>query len=195
MMQFGLAKKSLYGTNWCGDDAFTFDDKERAVMAVIDGLGHSQKAAAAAQAGIVRLQDHVYLPLVDMMRTVESAMQDTIGGAVAIAIVHKPRGQIEVCGVGSVQLQLATSDKLYRFDSTPGIAGHQSNHYQPQILPYRQGDIIVMYSDGISSSFSAKELIRILHPNPQRLARQILSRYQRGTDDALVLVGWEPPHP
>jgi len=192
-MQFGISKRSLYGSNSCGDDAFTYEDDERVLMAVVDGLGHGKRAAESARIAIQKLNDIALLPIEDIMLHLHSALKPTVGAAVTVAILHKSSYKLEVCGVGNVQLQLVTVDKLYRFDGTPGILGVYRNHCRSQFFQYHPGDIIVIYTDGIKSSYSAVNLHYILHPNPARIASNIMHHFHRGTDDALVLVALEPP--
>lgn len=188
-MRFGVARRSFHHNPWCGDEAFTYEDDERVVMAVVDGLGHSKRAAHAAQVAVARLGECVPLPLEAMLRSVEEVLADTVGAALTIAVIHKARACLEACGIGNVELQLATQARVFHFAGEPGIAGAGQARFRPASFDYRPGDIVVIYSDGIRSTFSAQSLIHILHPDPVRIARRILAEYARSNDDALVLVG------
>jgi len=191
VMRFGVARRSFYHNPWCGDEAFTYEDDARIVMAVVDGLGHSQRAAHAAQVAVTRLGECVALSLEQMLRSVDELLADTVGAAVTIAVVHKARACLEACGIGNVELQLATQARVFHFVGEPGIAGAGQARFRPASFDYRPGDIVVIYSDGIRSAFSAQGLIHILHPDPVRIARRILVEHARPDDDALVLVGCE----
>ena len=191
MMRFGVARKSFHNNPWCGDDAFTHEDNGRVIMAVVDGLGHSQRAARAARLAVARLGECTDLSLKRMLRSMERALKDTVGGALGIAVIHKERAILETCGIGNIELQLATQARLFRFVGEPGTAGVGQNPFKPVSFPYQPGDVVVMYSDGIRSAFSARDLIHILHPDPHRIAQRILNEYARPSDDALVLVGCE----
>ncbi len=192
-MQFGISKRSLYGSSSCGDDAFTYEDDERALMAVVDGLGHGRRAAESARVAMQELNDIALFPIEDIIQRLHNALKPTVGAALTVAILHKSSYKLEVCGIGNVQMQLATADKLYRFDGAPGILGVYRNQCRPRFFQYHPGDIIVIYTDGIKSSYSAAKLHYILHPNPRRIASNIMQQYRRGTDDALVLVALETP--
>jgi len=190
-MRFGVAVPSFHHNPWCGDDSFTYEDGERAIMAVVDGLGHSQKAAHAARVAVARLGECTALSLEEMLCSVEDALKDTVGGALGIAVLYRGRASLQVCGIGNIALQLATPARLYRFVGQPGIAGERQTPFRPISFPYQPGDVVVMYSDGIRSAFSAHDLVHILRPDPARIARRILNGYARPHDDALVLVGCE----
>ncbi len=191
MIRFGVAKRSFPGNPWCGDAAFTHEDDARVIMAVMDGLGHSQKAAHAAQLAVARLGECMALPLQDMLRSVEDALRDTVGGALGIAVIHKERAILETCGVGNIGLQLSTRARLFRFSGEPGIMGEREGRFRPVSFSYQAGDVVVMYSDGIRSAYSARDLVHILYPDPGRISKRILDEYARPDDDALVLVGCE----
>jgi negative regulator of sigma-B (phosphoserine phosphatase) len=53
------------------------------------------------------------------------------------------------------------------------------------VLPIRQGDTLVLATDGIRDGFTEGLFLR---DPPQQIADHILARFGRDTDDALVLV-------
>jgi hypothetical protein len=56
---------------------------------------------------------------------------------------------------------------------------------QAAVIPVGAGDTLVFATDGIGTGFLADVSAR---DDPQGIADQILARYGKGTDDALVLV-------
>jgi serine/threonine protein phosphatase PrpC len=66
-----------------------------------------------------------------------------------------------------------------------GIVGSEVPVVQAAVIPVNAGDVLVFATDGIASGFLSDVSAR---EEPQRLADQILARYGKGTDDALVLV-------
>jgi len=190
-MRIGVARKSYYHTPWCGDAAYTHEDEERALLAVVDGLGHNIQAARAAEAATACLEACKSLSLDALLSAVEQALSATAGAALTLAVIYKGRGLLEVCGIGNVVLQLATPHKLYHFSGHPGIAGAGPAICKKDAFPYQPGDLVVMYTDGIRSAFSAAELAHIQYPDPQRIAQRILREYARPNDDALALVACE----
>ena len=66
-----------------------------------------------------------------------------------------------------------------------GIVGGELPAVQAAIVPVTPGDTLVFATDGVRQEFVAD--ISLREP-PQRLADQILARFGKGTDDALVLV-------
>jgi len=66
-----------------------------------------------------------------------------------------------------------------------GIVGSELPQLRAEVVPIAAGDILIFATDGIREGF-AEDLPT--DPGPQQLADQILARYGKGTDDALVLV-------
>ena len=66
-----------------------------------------------------------------------------------------------------------------------GIVGSELPRLQPHTLPVKEGDLLIFATDGIRDGFADGSPS---DATPQQLADQILARYGKGTDDALVLV-------
>lgn len=191
MMRFGMARRSYRHNPWCGDDAFTYQDEARILLAVVDGLGHHLRAAHAAEAAVTRLAECAHLPAPEMLHAVKEALADTVGAALTLAIIDRARGRLQACGVGNVELHLVTPRRVFRFVGEPGIVGEGVTPCRTELFAYRPGDLVILFSDGVRSAFGAGGLRDIRRPDPQRIANRILQEYARPSDDALVLVGWE----
>jgi len=191
MMRFGVARRSYRHNPWCGDDAFTYQDEARILLAVVDGLGHHLRAAHAAEAAVACLAGCVLLPAPEILRAAEEALADTVGAALTLAVIDRARGRLQACGLGNVELQLVTPDRVFRFVGEPGIVGAGGTACRTETFAYRPGDLVILFSDGIRSAFTGGELIHIRRPDPQRIAQRILQEYARPSDDAVALVGWE----
>ena len=104
---------------------------------------------------------------------------------------HNPeQGVVTWLGVGNVEgrLLLRTSHGQYLQECLllrPGILGRRLPHLQPSIRRVNPGDLLILATDGISGDF-ADDLPIDAHV--EDIARDILRRCGKGTDDALVLV-------
>jgi hypothetical protein len=96
-------------------------------------------------------------------------------------------GTMTWAGVGNVEVVLVRADR----SATPsslvtigGIFGGVFPEVRPQQLPLAEGDVVVLATDGIR-----REFVSAIDPavEPSQLAADLLARYQKGTDDALVL--------
>jgi len=95
-------------------------------------------------------------------------------------------------GVGNVEGVVlnpkAHQDSSWRSESLVargGVVGYELPNLQTGYVPFGLGAILVFATDGIKEGFSGA--IRAGR-DPQLTADQIMGGYDRGTDDALVLV-------
>ena len=66
-----------------------------------------------------------------------------------------------------------------------GVVGSQLPPLQASVLPVVPGDLLVLATDGVESGFAPQISSR---EAATRTAQDILDRYNKRTDDALVLV-------
>jgi hypothetical protein len=93
-------------------------------------------------------------------------------------------------GVGNVEARLfrAESETSYPCEHIllrSGLIGLQLPALQASMMPLAPGDLLVFATDGIRVGFEGG--VKLTDP-VQQIADAILSRYFKGTDDALVLV-------
>ncbi|HEX4352020.1 MAG TPA: SpoIIE family protein phosphatase [Polyangiales bacterium] len=155
------------------------------MLAVIDGLGHGPEAAVASRAAAATLRaDSAATPDVLLARC-HAQLRSTRGAAMSVVALHD--GRLDWCGIGNVEALLLGSAPAVRESIVlrGGIVGGQMPPLHTTSHPVRSGDLIVMVTDGIAACFADS---LSLHGSTRSLAEQILARFQRGTDDALVLV-------
>ena len=190
LLEIGLAQFTLPGQAQSGDRCYLKQDEERAVIGVVDGVGHGPQAAEAAALACEVLADDGAAPLRELMVRCHERLRGSRGAAIALLAVDRQRQRLEWLGVGNVAVlllhpaatgQLARTELFLRAgvvgDSLPATAASQM-----RIVP---GDVIVAATDGVDTGFL--DSIARLEP-PQRLAERLLAEHRNGHDDALVLV-------
>jgi negative regulator of sigma-B (phosphoserine phosphatase) len=185
----GIATFVLPGEELSGDHAFVSPSEAGALIAVIDGIGHGEEAANAANTAIGILGRGINRPIISVVGECHEALRASRGVVLSVASVDMPNGMMTWLGVGNVQ------GVLMRGMSKPGngremlllrsgVVGAQLPPLQAAVLPVAPGDTLFFATDGIRSEFveslSAQE-------NPQRAAQRILEKYRTGSDDALAL--------
>ena len=88
-------------------------------------------------------------------------------------------------GVGNIGVQVYSRQPIKPI-SKNGILGFRLPSLLELRYVYDPGDIFVLYSDGVSSSFAQDNKIDIKQP-PQRMTEQILETYGKHSDDATVV--------
>lgn len=190
LVHWGVATLALPGQSASGDLHLVQPVKDGVLLAVVDGLGHGEEAAAAARLAVGALERDAEEPLLSLLQRCHGALKGSRGVVMSLARFDAPRGTMTWLGVGNVEGVLHHADWSERsarasLITRGGIVGSEVPAVQAAMIPVSAGDTLVFATDGIASDFLSDVSTR---EEPQRLADHILARYGKGTDDALVLV-------
>jgi serine/threonine protein phosphatase PrpC len=160
------------------------------LVGVVDGLGHGAEAATAARKAVAVLERSAGDSMLQVVHACHHALVGTRGVVMSLALFDSVDHSLTWLGVGNVEGVLLYADRAARPARTSlitpgGIVGSELPRLQAQVISVTPGDMLIFTSDGIKSGY-ADEVPR--DAAPQQLADQILARYGKGTDDALVLV-------
>ncbi len=190
-IEWAAVRRPHPGEDVCGDHPIALDvGGAAALFGVIDGLGHGEGAAEAAQRAAEVVGERRSEPLDVVMKHCHRALTETRGVAMTLARMDFDAGTMCWIGIGNVAADLVAKHPIgveVRFSAL--LAGGIIGYRMPQTLSTRQvpitpGDLLVISSDGIAQShldsidFAASATI---------IAEQLVDRYGRETDDALVL--------
>jgi phosphoserine phosphatase RsbX len=183
LLEWGVATLTLAGQKQSGDLHLVKPVDHGVLVAVVDGLGHGEDAARAAHAAVRALEHHANEPINELVRRCHEALHGTRGAVMSLALVGGANRTLTWVGVGNVEAVLLPAG--VRLLTLGGIVGGELPAVRPSQVRLRPRDIIVLATDGVRSDFP-----RDVASNeaPQRIADTILTRYGKGTDDALVLV-------
>lgn len=207
LIEWGVASKTLAGERECGDQHLVKTHPRGVLVAVIDGVGHGDKAASVAKAATATLAQHAHESPVLLLERCHHALRGTRGVVMSLASFESSTNSLTWLGVGNVEGILLRAKLLEmkqgRNGSTwlstenlprearetillkGGIVGYQLPALRPVTIPVGRGDILIFATDGIRSAFTRA---LPLAGSPQEIANHILAEHQRGTDDALALV-------
>jgi phosphoserine phosphatase RsbX len=199
-LQWGVASRALAGQTESGDQYLVELWPQGALVAVVDGLGHGNKAAHAAHLAIATLKISVAEPVEWLLQECHRELRQSRGVVMSLAAFNALTSTVTWLGVGNVEGVLLRAEATAQPVNESlllrgGIVGYRLPPLRSITLPLKAGDTLIFVTDGIRSGF-IKELSRqdnnfksfhTLTP-PQELANHVLARYSRDTDDALVLV-------
>ena len=160
------------------------------LMAVLDGLGHGFEAAAASREAAHVLRQHASEPVTILVERCHEALRGTRGAVMSLASFDARASAMTWTGVGNVDAILLRADRSAerpREALIPrgGVVGYQLPPLRASTLAVSPGDTLVLATDGLRSAFVSG----LDEPGtPSEMARSILARFARGTDDALVAV-------
>lgn len=188
--EYAVVSRALGGERQSGDASLVQATAGGVFVAVVDGLGHGEEAAAASGVAISTLREYVDEPLPALLQRCHDALLLTRGAAITLAVLDRVSATLTWAGVGNVEAVLIASgqgpprDKLC-LTNRSGVVGYRLPQVETGIAPIFPGDLLILATDGIDDRFISTE---IGDGAPDGLARSLLDRYGKATDDALVLV-------
>ena len=200
VIEWGVAERSLGGHAESGDQYLVQAFPHGALVAVVDGLGHGDRAAEVSKAAVVTLQAHAHESVISLMQRCHESLKGSRGAVVSLASFNTAKNTMTWLGVGNVdgiflhinaQQPAVHKSLLLR----GGVVGYRLPNLYDAVLPVMPGDLLIFVTDGIRSGF-IKEQFQSYSSAPtfdrakpaQQIADFILAEYGRQTDDALVLV-------
>lgn len=185
-------------------------DCERALLAVVDGVGHGAAAAEVTSKILAALEQHWRLDLALLVQECHRAAARSRGATLGLARISLSDTQVSLVGVGDVRLQLVAMPEHGKPPEASALEIHQAPNREWRVHPttnnngtvgytlpsklqktacgFQPGDLLVMSSDGVDPIPA--------RPGPQfserreseEIARSLLSRFGRFQDDATVIV-------
>lgn len=186
VVEWAVAFKALAGEKQTGDKHIVTDVPGGILVAVVDGLGHGDEAAVAADVAINTIKEHAHKPLDRIISACHESLIYTRGVVMSVAYINAEFDTITWAGVGNVEGLLIHHNVLLRdwLASRGGVVGYQLPLVHISTLPIMAGDVLLFVTDGIRSNFSEGLVVK----DPETMAQEILAGSAKETDDALVLV-------
>jgi anti-sigma regulatory factor (Ser/Thr protein kinase) len=178
------------GEDVSGDQALFVRDVDSLLLCVLDGLGHGEPARAAADEAAATLRAEAHASLSSMVESCHTRLHKTRGAVATLVRLLKPEELVEAAGVGNVMLHMVGPNRSERFQGASWVLGSPGPRRKPSLahLSLAERDAIVLFSDGLSGRFNLSQELDLLREHPVVIAQQVLQRFSRGNDDALVLV-------
>jgi hypothetical protein len=190
-LRWAVAGRPMPGEKRSGDAATVQTTSSRCVLAVIDGLGHGEEAAIAADMATAIVERNRGEPLIPLLLLAHEHLIESRGVAATMAIVDGETGRLDWLGVGNVNGVVLHADESAK-PRTRGVFLHRGvlgyllpTLHVPEPVQLADGDFLVLATDGVRGDLTAA-----LHPELpiDRLAENILADQATPDDDALVLV-------
>jgi negative regulator of sigma-B (phosphoserine phosphatase) len=194
LVEWGLATFTLQGQQESGDRHVVAPFESGVLVAAIDGLGHGEEAAFAAQLAVTTLEKYRDESVIALVRRCHERLRPTRGAVMSLASFNARDQTMAWIGVGNVEgwLIRASCDFRPGYETLllrAGVVGGHLAPLQATLLSVESGDSLVLATDGVA----VPSLETIPAESAQAIANGILSKHKNETDDALVLVvRWKP---
>jgi anti-sigma regulatory factor (Ser/Thr protein kinase) len=173
-----------------GDDALWLRDEHALLCAVVDGLGHGPLAKSAALEAMASIRRAPARTPIDLLEASGVALVGTRGAVMSVVRVDETTRELVHAGVGNVTSHLYKAKAVDRFLASPGVLGAPGPRprVQERRVPVDTRNVLVMFTDGLSSRLDATGDPELLREPPLVIAHRLLLQQGRDHDDALVLV-------
>jgi len=190
LIEVGVAGLTLPGQSISGDRHIVEPFSGGVLLAAIDGVGHGDEAAMAAEKACAILRAHSAEPVIALAERCHGDLRSTRGVVMSLAAFDTAHNLLTWLGIGNVQGVLrrygvrtgGTEEALLL---RAGVVGGELPPLRAAVLPVARGDTLILATDGVRGGFFCVVNSAMA---PQRAAQAILDGFSKGTDDALVLV-------
>jgi len=164
-------------------DAVVIQPLEHGLFAaIVDVLGHGPEAHELTLVIDAYLIRHRSSDVAGLMTRLHQYLKGTRGAAVGLCAIDVA-GRVDYAGIGNTVMRRfgATETRLVSQD---GVLGQNMRTPLHQTLQLEPGDVIVLYTDGVSDRFTLNDYPGILLQPPKEVASNIVQRYAKDIDDA-----------
>ncbi len=173
-----------------GDASVVIEGGTRALVAVIDALGHGPEAAATARQARTALLQAAGLEPAAMLQRCHQQLLRSRGAAISLCAFDGEEGALTWVGVGNVEglLVRVTPEGTSVRESLltrGGVVGYQLPALRPATLRIQRGDLLLLATDGIRVGLG--ERVSVLE-TPRQNADRLFAWGRLPKDDALLLV-------
>ena len=164
LIEWGVASQTLSGQGTSGDLHWVKLLPEEALVAVVDGLGHGEEAASAAQIALDTLERHAGESLIALVNHCHEALRQTRGVVMSLASFSARDSTMTWLGVGNVEGYLL-------HPNAPAFPGQESllvrgglvGDHLPRLaasnLQVTKGDLLILATDGVRPDFTANIIL------------------------------------
>jgi anti-sigma regulatory factor (Ser/Thr protein kinase)/serine/threonine protein phosphatase PrpC len=176
------------GEDQPGDAWTAIESRDFVTVAIADGLGHGSFASTASSAAVRIIAERAEWPVEEILKEAHGSLRATRGAAVGIARLFHGQNRVEFSGVGNIAGTIVTEETSRRTVSMGGIVGHEMRRVQSFSYPWNGGNLLILASDGISTSWNLSNYPGLMQRDPALIAAILYRDHCRGNDDATVVV-------
>ena len=188
-LQFGVATRPYPGMRFNGDDFVIHRSGERTLFAVIDALGHGWEAHSAAVEARLYIERNAEKSLLSLFQGVDRICASMRGVVMAAGRLNWKEKELEFASLGNIESRIIRDGaESTRLPIRRGYLGGRKIKPVLSSRSWSERDIIVLHSDGLTTSWRAEALGVPLSESAPAIARAMLRRFSSEQDDSTVLV-------
>jgi anti-sigma regulatory factor (Ser/Thr protein kinase) len=185
----GVASRPALDQKVNGDDYLVKEWNGQTLLAVIDGLGHGEDAAAAsAKARQYVLENHTR-DVEQIVSGLHTHLHGTRGAVAGLVRIDRAAHRLLFCGIGNIDVSIVAEPAMHP-TSLDGVLGANARKIMKFGYTYDKLRAVVLHSDGISGRFSLSAY-PLFYEQPQFVAERILDEWGNRDDDATIAIAVE----
>lgn len=188
--QIGIFGRPHEGEAKSGDHAAVQRSDGAVSVGLCDGLGHGKDAREAADVAIGTFAAQRSRAPAQVLEACHVALAPTRGAVMAVAKVDVPRSGVEVASVGNIVAEVVGPRTSSRFGAASQVLGAppRALRIPSESKQVEAGQLLLLFTDGVSARATIREDLTLLRMHPVVIAHEVLRRFGRDHDDALVVV-------
>jgi len=155
-------------------------------LAIVDVLGHGSEAHELTHVINAYLVRYGTFDVSGVMTRLHQHLKGTRGAAAGLCAIDAATGRIDYAGIGNTAMRRFGQTET-RLVSQDGVLGQNMRTPRPQTLQLERGELIVLYTDGVSDRFTADDYPGVLRHAPKVVAGNIVQRFGKDHDDAACI--------
>lgn len=193
-LQYGMVCIPVAGEEECGDAWAVTQEDDCVTFLVADGLGHGPDAAVASRTAVHTLERKSNQTPTELIHAMHQALRPTRGAALAIGQYQFSSRTLNFAGIGNITACLVEGETRKQLISHNGTVGHNMRKVQDFTVPWPQGALYIMCSDGISTQWDLSHYPGLTACHPALVAGIIYRDFTRVRDDATIVVARQIYH-
>jgi len=174
------------GERLSGDAVVIRPLEDGLLVAIVDVLGHGAEAHELTHVIDNYLTRYGAADVAGVMTRLHQHLKGSRGAAVGLCAIDAASGRIDYAGIGNTSIRRFGKVET-RLVSQDGVLGQNMRTPRSQVLQLEPGDVIVLYTDGVSDRFSSDEYPGVLRHTSREVASNIVQRFGKNHDDAACI--------
>ena len=191
-LQYGSSIRPCQGERVSGDAVIIRQLDDGLLCAIVDVLGHGAEAHELTHVIDAYLARFSSADVAGVLKRLHLHLTGTRGAAVGLCAIDAGAGQLSYAGIGNTSMRRFGADET-RMVSRDGVLGQNMRSPHTQTLQLAAGDLVVLYTDGVSDRFSSGDYPGLALHAPREVANNIVERFGKSHDDAAcIAVRYQP---
>jgi negative regulator of sigma-B (phosphoserine phosphatase) len=178
-LDLACASRPIRSERACGDQIAVMGDAESTTIVVADGLGHGPEAELAARRACDLARESDLTDVERVIRACDLSLRGTRGAALAVVRIERTL-DVQIAIIGNVDVRGITRERLHAL-GVGGVVGHRVRKVLVTRSKLEPGDLVLVFTDGISSRFSLEPYEAM---SAAIAAPAILAAHGKESDDA-----------